>query len=137
MNKPGSVPSPAPQIGTWWVFAGLGLLFLIYGFYAFTLPYAQPAHWDDITSSEETVTYIADNFRWLGMLSGMFGILTLAVAYGGFRHGERWAWYTFLAYPIFLLLAIVYTWPGLTWSPLLAASVVALWAAFRSVFQRS
>jgi len=136
MNEPGSDPLSALQTGAWWVFAGFGILFLVYGIYAFTLPYVQPSHWNSITTSEETAAYIADNFRWLGMLSGMFGILTLAVAYGGFRRGQKWAWYAFLAYPIFLLLAIVYTWPGLMWSPFLLASVAALGVAYRSVFQR-
>ena len=136
MNEPSFVPKSTSQTGAWWVFAGFGVLFLIYGIYAFTLPYLQPSHWDDITTSGETVAYIAYNFRWIGMLSMMFGILTLAVAYGGFRHSQRWAWYTLLSYPIFLFMAIVYTWPGLMWSPFLIASVIALWANFRSVFQR-
>jgi uncharacterized membrane protein HdeD (DUF308 family) len=137
MNEPSSVPKPTAQTSAWWVFAGFGVLFLIYGIYAFTLPYFQPSHWDDITTSEETVAYIANNFRWLGMLSAMFGVLTLAVAYGGLRRSQTWAWYTLLSYPIFLLMAIVYTWPGLMWSPFLIVSVVALWVAFGSVFQRS
>ena len=137
MNKPGSPPPSAIQTSAWWFFAGFGLLFLIYGIYAFTLPSVQPSHWDDITISKDTVIYIADNFRWLGMLSTMFGILTLAVAYGGLKQGQRWAWYTFLAYPVFLLLAILYTWPGFMWFPFLAASVVALWGSSHSVFQRS
>ncbi len=137
MSEPSSVLQPAPRTGAWWVFAGFGMLFLIYGIYAFTLPYFQPSHWDDITTSKQTVSYIADNFRWLGMLSAMFGVLTFTVAYGGLRHGQPWAWYTLLTYPIFLIMAIVYTWPGLLWSPFLVASVIALWGASRSVFQRA
>ncbi len=112
------------------------MLFVIYGVYAFSLPAVQPTHWDDIASSASTVGYIADNFRWLGMLSAMFGVLSIAVAYGGLRTGQRWAWFTLLSYPAFLAMAIVYTWPGLVWSPILIASVAALWLDSRWIFSK-
>lgn len=137
MNDSNSHQQSAPHTGAWWMFAAFGLLFLIYGIYAFTLPYLQPTHWDDIASSNETVTYIADNFRWIGMLAAIGGVLTIAIAYGGFRRAQRWAWYSLLSYPVFFLLAVPFTWPGFMWSPFLVASIATLWATYRSVFQRA
>ena len=126
MNDHSQTHSTTPGSGTWWIFALFGILFLIYGIYAFALPYIQPSHWSDITSSQETTQYIADNFRWLGLLSFMFGLLTLTTAAGAYRRGDRWAWFAFLSFPLFFLLAVLFTWPGLLWSPLLLASILAL-----------
>ena len=137
MTEVDSPHRPDPGVFTWWIFGAFGLLFIAYGIYAFTLPYFQPNHWNDLTSSEETVRYIADNFRWLGMLSTMFGLLTVSISYGAFRRGLRWAWFAFLSFPVFFLLATIYTWPGLLWSPFLLASLAGLVVAYPSIFRRS
>jgi len=126
MNGSHYTSFPPPKAGTWWIFALVGLLFIVYGIYAFTLPHLQPSHWADITSSEGTVQYIADNFRWTGMLSFMFGLLTIATSTGPFRQGQRWAWYSFLSFPPFFVFVIFFTWPGLMWSPLLIGSIIGL-----------
>jgi len=131
-SKPRPVPLPAGT--TWWIFAAFGILFIIYGVYAFTLPYAQPGHWSDIANSQETVVYIADNFRWLGMVAVMFGLLTLALSYGAYRRAQKWAWVAFTSFPIFFLLAILFTWPGLLWSPFLLGSILGLWLPYKSFF---
>ena len=127
----------AKNLSAWVVFAFFGFLLVVYGMYAFTLPSVEPSHWDDIASSPETIVYIADNFRWIGMLAAMFGVLTIAVAYGGLRRGMRWAWIAFLFYPIFFVLAILFTWPGLMWAPFLIAALVTLWVTFGPAFQAS
>jgi len=127
-------PNHARNLSAWIVFALFGVLFLIYGIYAFALPSVEPTHWDDIASSSSTILYIADNFRWIGMHSGMFGVLTIAVAYGGLRRGIRWAWLSFLSFPIFFSLAIFFTWPGLMWAPFLVAALVALWVTYGPTF---
>jgi uncharacterized membrane protein HdeD (DUF308 family) len=31
-------------VGTWWIFAAIGVLFVAYGIYAFVLPTADPDH---------------------------------------------------------------------------------------------
>lgn len=124
------------KVSTWWIFAGFGLLFLLYGIYVFTLPYLQPSHWNYLIGSEETVAYIADNFKWLGMISTIVGTLTVGISFGGFRLGQRWAWFTLASFPIFFLMAIPFTWLGLLWSPLLIASVVGLWLSYSPIFER-
>ncbi len=118
----------------WLLFTGFGALFLLYGVYALMLPSTQPNHWDFLTFDRDTVKYIAGNFWWLGMISIGFGILTIAISLTSFRKGERWAWYAFWLFPLFFLLAIPLTWPGLAWSPFVLLSVLALVLNARQVF---
>ena len=124
-------------VNTWWVFAGFGSLFVLYGIYAFALPSADPTHWtDNMNASRDASEYIAGIFRWLGILSVSFGLTTIGISYGGFRRAQRWAWFAFLWFPFFFVLAIIFTWPGLLWLPLLAASLLGLWVPYRTIFRR-
>ena len=118
----------------WLPFAGFGILFVVYGVYAFTLIDAQPSHWDWITSDQQVVDYLGGTFKVIGMTSSGLGIMTVIVATGGFRKGERWAWYAFTVFPFFFLVAILFTWPGFMWLPLLIVSTVALLVTRRTVF---
>ena len=75
MNEGEKSQRPVTTVATWWVFAGIGFLFVAYGVYAFTLPDADPTHWiDNIRASEDASNYIAGVFRWLGILSVSFGL---------------------------------------------------------------
>jgi len=120
---------------TWVIFMLFGALLLLYGLYALTLPSTQPSHWDDLTANPEVVDYIAGNFRWLGMLSVGFGIVTIAFSYTSYRKGDRGAWYAFVYFPIFFFLAIPFTWPGIAWLPFLLLSLAALVIPFRGIFR--
>lgn len=51
----------------------------------------------------------------------------IAIAYGSFRRGDRWAWHAFLLYPNFFLIAIPITWPGLMCLPFALDPGAALW----------
>ena len=134
MTDPEQSDIPAMRSYVWLVFASFGLLFIVYGIYAFTLQYLQPAHWQFLTFDRDTADYIGGKFRWLGMVSFGFGILTIAISYGSFRRGDKWAWYAFTLYPIFWLIAIPVTWPGLMHLPFAVVSIAALWIARRSAF---
>jgi hypothetical protein len=118
----------------WGLFLGLGVLFVVYGVYAMTLPILQPGHWDDITSDPDAVSYISVNFQWLGLLGFGLGILTMVAAYAAFRRGARWAWYAFWLYPLLFLLAIPFTWIGIGWSIFLLASSAGLLGTYRRFF---
>ena len=128
-SKPPADVKAHTIVGSWWIFAVIGLLLIAYGIYAFVLPTADPDHWfrNEIVDAADEATYIGGIFRLLGMMSAMVGFLTLAVAYFGFRIGSRNAWFGFLAYPVFFVLAIAFTWPGFAWSPLLVGSIIGLW----------
>ena len=103
--------------------------------YALTLPSTQPSHWDDLTSNPEVVKYIADNFRWIGMLSIGFGISTISLSYVSYRNSVEGAWYVFVYFPVFFTLAIPFTWPGFAWMPCLVVSLVALFIPFSHMFK--
>jgi len=118
-----------PKSLAWLVFAGIGVIFVVYGIYAFTLQYAQPAHWDWLSINQEAVDYIGATFRYLGMVAIGFGALAIGIAFGGFRRGQKWTWYVFWLYPIFFLVAIWVTWPGLMCLPFALVSALALWMA--------
>ncbi|MBA3557697.1 MAG: hypothetical protein H0W30_03765 [Gemmatimonadaceae bacterium] len=139
MKETNTAQQAVPTNGAWWVFAAFGLLFIIYGIYAFTLPYYQIEQllraWGLPPKSNTAATLAAD-FRGLGLLSVLLGILTVGIAYGGFRRGQGWAWYTFLSFPAFFLLAIPFTEAGLMWSPFLIASIVGLWVPYHFFFRR-
>jgi len=126
---------PRIHTWTWFVFVFFSVLLVIYGVYAITLPSMQPAHWDDLTSDPEVVDYIAGNFRWLGMLSLGFGVVTIGLAYTGYRKNERGAWYAFVYFPIFFVLAIAFTWPGIAWLPCVILSLAVLLAPLSSMFR--
>ena len=139
MKETNTAQQAVPTNGAWWVFAAFGLLFIIYGIYAFTLPYLQMNQLlssRGIAATKGNVATIAADFRWLGMLSVILGVLTVGIAYGGFRRGQGWAWYTLLSFPVFFLLAIPFTEPGLMWSPFLIAAIVGLWVPYHSFFRR-
>ena len=121
-------------VQTWWMFAGVGLLLVAYGIYAFLLPTLDQSHWirNGIVRTDEASEYVGHTFRWLGILATMVGFLTLVVAYMGYRVGHRAAWYGFLGYPVFFVFAIAFTWPGWLWSPLLVASLISLWDFHRA-----
>jgi hypothetical protein len=68
------------------------------------------------------------------MISFGFGILTVAISIINFRRGEKWAWYAFWFFPLFFLLAIPFTWPGMVWMPLALLSAAALIFTLRQVF---
>lgn len=118
----------------WLFYAGVGILFLVYGIYAILLPSLQPDHWVFLTFDGDTVDYISGIFRWLGMISFGFGFLTVAISITSFRRGERWTWYAFWFFPLFFLLAIPFTWPGLAWIPFVLLSAAALIITSRQVF---
>jgi len=64
-----NVKSPAQpgtsqiQVFAWLLFAGIAVLFIIYGIYALILPSAQPQHWDFLTIDRDAVAYIGATFR--------------------------------------------------------------------------
>jgi hypothetical protein len=128
---PDSAKSGAAAVKSyvWLLFAGFGVLFVIYGIYAFTLQHLQPEHWQWLSIKREAVDYIGGTFRWLGMVSIGFGVHTVLVSYGGFRQGDKWTWYAFWLYPVFFLIAIPVTWPGLMCLPFAVVSIAALWVA--------
>jgi hypothetical protein len=130
--EPGQKGQSSPL--SWLVFAGFGLFFILYGFYALTLPSLQPTHWNFLTSDPQTIDYIASNFRWMGLISIGFGILTIGLSITGFRRGEKRAWFALLYYPVFFLLAIPFTWPGLAWIPFLVLALIALVLPVGAVF---
>ncbi len=127
MTNSNQTEIPSVRSYTWLIFAGFGLIFIAYGIYAFTLQYVQPEHWQWLTPSGLIADYMGGVFRILGMLSIGFGFLTVAISYGSFRRGDKWAWYAFIFYPILFLVAIPVTWLGLGCLPFLLISMGALW----------
>ena len=136
MTDRGQSDVAIPKYYAWIVFAGFGALFVAYGIYTFTLQFLQPEHWNWLVISSDAVDYIGGTFRWLGMVSIGFGVLTIAMSYGGFRRGDRWVWFAFLFFPVFFLVAIPVTWPGLMCLPFAVVSIGALWATRRNAFER-
>lgn len=47
------------------------------------------------------------DLRFRGTVLGGMIIFGLAVLFGGFRKGERWAWYAMWYYPVFFVLHII------------------------------
>lgn len=68
------------------------------------------------------------------MLAVGFAILTMAISSTAYRRAERWAWYAFWYWPIFLAAAALYTWPGALLVPFLIISVLALLLPYRNFF---
>ncbi len=121
----------------WAIFFIFGLLLLAYGFYAFSLPDRDPQIWDFLGKDKEVFDYLNETFRLIGMLSVGFAIFTMAVSMTAYRRGERWAWYAFWYWPIFWLLAAVYTWPDASFLLLfLIASLAGLMLPYRKFFPK-
>lgn len=132
------IPTAQRQYGkhAWAIFFLFGLLLLAYGFDAFSLPYRDPQHWDFLGTDKVVFDYLSMNFRWIGMLTVGFAIFTIAVSLTAYRRGERWAWYAFWYWPIFWVLAALYTWPGAFLLLFLIVSLVGLLRPYRKFFPR-
>jgi hypothetical protein len=121
----------------WIIFSAIGVLLVLYGLYAFTLPWLDVRHWDFMTTDPERVGYIRMNFRLMGLLSSGFGLFTLTVSGTAFRRGERWSWFTFWYIPVFLLLVMIFTWPGMLLSPVLVLTLAGLLLSYRQFFPKN
>lgn len=122
------------------------LLFLVgtvLSFYAIDnliiIPGLDPADpergWAWLTTDEEVIAYIKFWFR-------IFGIWVLAVAFfvmiisvTGYRHGERWAWFSLAYVPIHIGIHIfIWPWAFPVLIALLVLSLAGLLIPFRRIF---
>ena len=110
---------------SWLVFAVLGLYPLTWSL-GLCVP-CFPGHWDWLTKDVEVLRYLATTWRLTSFLSLGVALFTVAVAATAYRHGEKWAWYAFWYWPVFLAIYIPtmhpWTWPITV--PFLVASVLA------------
>ena len=118
---------------SWMVFFGLGILFAVYSGYAFTLPYFQPTHWDWLTGGAH-YEYFRHNFTWIGFISSGLALLTLFISATSYRRGEKWAWWVFWYWVVFLLLNTLSEWPGILFLPLLLLALSAQLISYRLFF---
>lgn len=94
------------------------------------------------TASAALANFVRLDDRLLGIAEAGFSILIMAISAKSYRRGERWAWYTLLVVPIFLLalplnnprggLALAY---ALT-APLQLVALLGLFLPFRKFFPK-
>lgn len=120
----------------WIIFFAFGILMLMYSFYLILFPYFQPDHWDWLTLDGEVVRYISNNFKWMGSLAMGFSIFILATSLTSYRRGDRSAWYAFWYFPIFWLLAMIFTWMGPWLIPFFVLSLAGLLLSYRRFFPK-
>ena len=120
--------------GTWWAFAAIGIAFLAGGLFVLIMSVIQPAYFGYQSLHPEVVDEIENLYRDRALLSMVLGFVTVAVSYGGYRRGEKWAWYAFLAFPVFFSLAFLFTSAPIGWAIPLIGSIVVLWISWRNEF---
>jgi len=89
------------------------------------------------TAWSTVVTYT----QFLGVTLIGFSIFGTAIAYTGYRRGERWAWYAELSVPAYIVysIVVVYTDGGANWplfSVLLLVSLAGLVLPYRKFFPK-
>lgn len=94
------------------------------------------------TASAALANFVRLDDRLLGIAEAGFSILIMAISAKSYKRGERWAWYTLLVIPIFLLalplnnprggLAFAY---ALT-APLQLVALLGLFLPFRKFFPK-
>lgn len=135
MNSRNHIPEHGRVGFSWLIFAGLGVLMLIYAIYSFQLPHTEPSHWDWFIKPGN-FRYYSTHWHGIGFLALGVGVFTVSVASTGFRRGERWAWYAFWYWPAYFLFHTLSTWPGVFFLPLLLASVTGLLLPLRAFFPK-
>ena len=137
----------------WLVFVGLGLLWVVVGFYQAFLPSGlaetEAQHiigmsWSELKASSPAA---AEFIRWfygaLGLLKISWSFLVLAITLTGYRRGEKWAWYTLWLVPAALLAQGIFdsVFLGdvnemLQWVPITSISLLGLLLPIRRFFPR-
>ncbi len=124
----------------WIIFFATGIVILVVVFVELLALYlADPSlkglSW--LTSDPAVLSYI----RWgatFAILSAIgFAIFVIGASLTSYRRGERWAWYSFLYLPLFLLVSLVlayWLWPLLI--PLLVLSLLGLFLPYRKFFPK-
>jgi hypothetical protein len=65
--------------------------------------------WNELQTTSPTVARLIDTiFRANGASLTTVALLSLAICLSGFRKGERWAWYTLWALPMWMLLTVFF-----------------------------
>ena len=137
----------------WLVFVGLGLLWVVVGFYQAFLPSGLAEteaqriigmSWSEFKASSPAG---AEFIRWfygaLGLLKISWSFLVLAITLTGYRRGEKWAWYTLWLVPAALLGQGIFdsVFLGdvnemLQWIPITSISLLGLLLPIRRFFPR-
>ena len=96
---------------SWLVFLVVGMLILLFAAYnAFYIPALDPADpdqgWAWLTTDPEIIEYVKFYFRVQGMWQFGYGLLVVAMAVGGLRQNQKWAWNGLWSVPLVLLLML-------------------------------
>ncbi len=137
----------------WVIFIGLGLLWVVVGFYQAFLPDELAEEdaqrvidmsWSELKASSPVASELV---RWLygtlGLLKMTWSFMVLAITLTGYRRGERWAWYTLWLCPANLLGQGLFDSVllgdfnlMLPWIPITSISLVGLLLPIRRFFPR-
>ena len=121
----------------WLIFFVLGLLAVISGLQSLCILCTEPDHWAWLTRDSEALDYLNLTWRWLGINSIAFGILTMVISATVYRRADRWAWYAMWIWPAYLIAqGVVFPWRWPVMDILLAIATLGLLIPFRRFFPK-
>jgi hypothetical protein len=132
------VSSPVARRATPWLTVGTILLTLITLITLLVIMSGEegPVGPGSVLSAFQTATPDGNDMelRLRGSLALGVTILSLALIFGGYRHGHRWAWYALWFWPVFFSLHIVAFGTVMPDAILAALAVIALLLPVRTFF---
>jgi hypothetical protein len=137
----------------WLILLALGLLWLVVGIVAVFQPEgifeadAQAVTnlpWSQLkASSPLAADFVIFVYGQMGLLKISWSFFVLVITLTGYRRGERWAWYTMLSVPVFLvsdaLFSVIYIGDinqVLQFIPITAITMLGLLLPFRIFFPK-
>lgn len=114
---------------TWKILAVIGSLIAGWGIHQlFIIPTFPADHWDWLIPTPELIEYIKSRFQNMGLFALANGLFILWTAWTGLKNGQRWAWWTLLSVPLYLLLlTAMFYWLAIFTIPLALLAAWALW----------
>ncbi len=135
----------------WMVFFAIGLIIFVFGALLIlagirlispdpiipTQVVSGGKSWEQLSADPATERYIRNVLGGLGTYLVGYGIFAMAISAGGYRTGQRWAWYALWYVPANAVVVIATGYGALVlWVIFLILSLVALLLPYRSFFPR-
>ncbi len=95
---------------SWIIFVAIGIFGFAFALFSIISPFLgiftnieseTGVNWDQFaTANPEMATLILESNYWLMAVMASIALFSIIIAWKGFRHGEKWAWYTMWLLPI-------------------------------------
>ena len=110
----------------WLAFVAIGLYPLTWAL-GLCVPCMQADHWNWLTQDPQVLAYLSSTWRLLSSIAVGLGAFTIVLAATAYRRGEKWVWFLFWYWPIFLTVYIptVHPWTWPITVPLWVATILA------------